>query len=562
MKKRVLALALSICMLIIGVLSACGGKQETTGGAEANGDEPITLQVLMYGINQMSGVQDDSVTKWVQEKTGITIDVLSTTGMNLDAELNAMIASDSLPDIVVGITPEQRQLLHDTDSIIPLDDLVEEYAPEVTNKKSGRTSLEFSRKYYSRNNDGKLYFLNLRGGDDFVAGFPTLAPYIRWDVYEKIGKPEVKNMDDLLNVLKQMQDAYPETEDGKKVYAISGFLADAAWNTYSLTAAEAFFGFRKLDMYGLAGANISEPEKMINAMDGADAPTWELIRYFNKAYQMGILDPETVTMKFDQWWEKVSAGQVLYAPLGVQGAAIMNDTEKAFLPIKFDEFTNESFTCNYSYSNGQAPYAITKACKDPARAMQLLNLAWSYEGAYTFANGVEGDTWEKVDGVPVLKADYVASLDAGERQAPLFATFIGPLANEETETPINLLNSMEYFKTYRQTGLVKGYCEYYGVDAPIENYITAKYHTWDEAYDRGVAPYTGDLKEIDNRTQEYVLTNIPRLVVAENDEEFEEMRQKFMADIDELEAYKLFEFRAPQYTQLVKEVQEMVEKSK
>jgi hypothetical protein len=366
-----------------------------------------------------------------------------------------------------------------------------------------------------------------------------------------IGKPEVKDMDALLDVLRQMQDAYPETEDGKKVYAISGFLADAAWNTFSLTAAEAFIGFRKLDMYGLAGAYTREPEVMFNAMDGADAPTWQLARYFNKAYQMGILDPETVTMKFDQWWEKVVAGQVLYAPLGVQGVTIMNDVEKAFLPVKFNEFVNDSFTCSYVYSNGASPYAITASCKAPERAMQLLNLAWSYEGAYTFVNGVEGDTWDMAGGTPTLKPDYVAALDAGNRAAPLFGTFCGPLMDEERGAPINLMNGIGYFKTHRQTGLVKDYCEFYGVDAPIENYLSAKYHTWNEAYDRGVTAYTGDLKEKDNRVQEYVLTNIPRLVVAESDEQFEAMRQQFMDEVYRLGAQELLDYRTPLYAELL-----------
>ena len=79
----------------------------------------------------MSGVQDDPVTKAVEEKLGITMDIISTSGMDLTAELNALIASDDLPDIVVGITPEQRQLLVDSEQIIPLDGLVEQYGGEM-----------------------------------------------------------------------------------------------------------------------------------------------------------------------------------------------------------------------------------------------------------------------------------------------------------------------------------------------------------------------------------------------------------------------------------------------
>lgn len=561
-KHKVILFAL-ILALLLSILVGCSDNSSTTDpSAKPNGgiheNDPVTISILMQGIRQMSGVQDDPVTRYVAEKTGITIDVTSDAGMNLDTELNAMIASDSLPDIIMAITPEQRKLLHDTHSIIPLDDIVKNYGPNITNKEEGRFALDYSRKFYSRNNDGKLYFINIRAGQDYNAGFPTVAPYIRWDVYQEIGMPKVEDMYDLLNVLKQMQDAYPETEDGKKVYAISGFLADAAWNTFSLTAAEAFIGFRKLDMYGLLGAMTSEPTKMINAMDGEDAPTWQLIRYFNKAYQMGIMDPEVVTMKFDQWFEKVQAGQVLYAPLGVADVPIMNDPNKTFLPVKFESFVNDSFTCSYIYSQGGASYAITKSCKYPKRAMQLLDFAWSYEGAFTFANGVEGDTWEIVDGIRNLKDEVVEAYNSGDREGPLFSTFFGPFMNEDN-TPINIRNSKAYFEKYKTTGIVKSYLEHYNIKAPIDNFNIAKYHTWDEAFDRCRPAFEGDLVEIDNRVREYVLTNIPRLVIAESDEEFEAQRQKFVDDIIQLGADRLVEYSIPNYEKAAQELAKMKE---
>ena len=112
----------------------------------------------------------------------------------------------------------------------------------------------------------------------------------------------------------------------------------------------------------------------INAMENADSPTWQLFQYWNKAYQMGILDPECVTMKYDQWVEKIQAGQVLYAPFSwFATVPVMNDPNKTFLPVTFENFENDSFTCSYAYTPGADPYAISKKCKYPERAMELLN---------------------------------------------------------------------------------------------------------------------------------------------------------------------------------------------
>ena len=536
-------------LLVLALMLPCAASL-------AEGQKPVTLTVLMHGISQMSGVQNDPVTKAIQERLGITIDVISDSAMDLNMQLNAMIASDDLPDIVVAMMPEQRQLLIDSDVILPLDDLIAEYGGEITNKEAGKVMLDYSKKLYGAGE--ATYFVNLHAGEDYDPGLPTVAPYIRWDIYEQIGAPEIKDMDGLLDVLKQMQDAYPQTEDGKKVYAISGCLADPGWNTFSLTAAEAFFGYRKLDNYGLAGTRTCDVTKYINFMENSDSETWELFRFFNRAYQMGILDPDCVTMKYDQWAEKIDAGQVLYTPFGWFGnAPIMGDDSKVFLPAKFETFNNDSFTCSYAYSQGQCAYAISKSCKYPEKAMELLNYAWSYEGAYTFINGIEGEDWEVVDGLPQLKPERVAALQEGTAEAPLFASFFGPYIDERTNTPTNLSRTTQYYENYMMTEHLKNYCEKYGIHAPIENYNTAKYYRWDEAWERGVAPYTDDLKEIDNRLQEYVLTNIPKIVLSEDDAAFEAMRESFMEDVNAIGAQELIEARQSNYEETVKSILEI-----
>ncbi len=571
MKKASKFFGVLLVMAIVLSAAGCGGNAGSTETGSAGGNtqksntaatqqelKKATISVLMHGVSQMTGVQDDPVTKEIEKLTGISIDVMSDSGMDLTTQLNALIASDDLPDIVVGITPEQRNVLLGADAVIPLDDLLAARGSEIASKGAGRFAVEFSKKYYSK--DGKLYFIPVRAGVDYQAGFPTVAPYIRWDLYKAMGEPEVKTMDDLLNVLKQMQDKFPKTADGKKTYAMSGCLADPGWNTFSLTAAEAFIGFRKLDNYGLVGTNIFALDRYVNGMESADSPTWKLFKYFNKARQMGILDPDTVTMKYDQWAEKIMAGQVFYVPFGwFATVPIDKDPGKIFLPIKFENFENDAFTSSYAYSQGQCPYAISKKCKNPERAMDLLNFVWSYDGAYLLSNGVKGESWDMVDGKPQMKDEYVRQLKAGEAKGPLFTAFAGPFMDERTDTPITLANSEEYFKQYNSSGMVKEYCDKYGVNAPIENFKKAKYHTWDEVWQYGLKPYEGELKEIDNKIKEYVLNNMPKIVLAKSDAEFEQMRVKIVKDVNSMGAQKLTDFRKPDYDAYISEILKLTE---
>lgn len=399
MKKKLIAVLVAMATLL-ALISGCAQKAapteknttstgtdvtETQGTASQEPEaerENVTLTILLHGGSTVSGVQDDPVTKAIQEKLGITLDVISTNGMDVTATLNALIASDDLPDIVVAVKQEQGQLLLDSDALLPLDDLVEQYGANIKQSESAQAAMSLTRQFSYQMEEN--YFIPVLTGENYTSGFPQVAPYIRWDIYEQIGAPAVENMDDLLNVLKQMQDAYPETENGKKVYAISGSLADGAWNNWSLTAIEAALGVRRVHTSGLAYTSTSDPSHLINGFEGDDAPVWRLFEFFNKAYQMGILDPEAATMKHDQFTEKIAAGQVLYTPFNAAGTLIENDPDKYFLPVPFEAYENDSFTCSYANSGGQFGYAISKSCEYPERAMELLDYEPNIQGSNLF----------------------------------------------------------------------------------------------------------------------------------------------------------------------------------
>lgn len=47
------------------------------------------------------------------------------------------------------------------------------------------------------------------------------GPYLRYDLYKQIGAPKVETSDDYLDILKKMQEIYPENENKQKVYGFS-----------------------------------------------------------------------------------------------------------------------------------------------------------------------------------------------------------------------------------------------------------------------------------------------------------------------------------------------------
>ena len=51
-----------------------------------------------------------------------------------------------------------------------------------------------------------------------------------------------------------------------------------------------------------------EFEDMFTVEDG---PLWKALSFYNKAYRMGIMDPEAFTMKNSQYDDKIKNGEVL-----------------------------------------------------------------------------------------------------------------------------------------------------------------------------------------------------------------------------------------------------------
>ena len=75
------------------------------------------------------------------------------------------------------------------------------------------------------NPDGKIYGLPTFEADTspttFSEEIPYSSPIMPWDYYKGVGAPKLNNLDDLLNVLKQMHEKYPKTPDGKPIVPIT-----------------------------------------------------------------------------------------------------------------------------------------------------------------------------------------------------------------------------------------------------------------------------------------------------------------------------------------------------
>ena len=233
----------------------------------------------------------------------------------------------------------------------------------------------------------------------------TYGPYIRWDLYTAIGSPALNTNEDLLPVLKQMQDKFPQSTSGKKAYGISLF---KDWDGNMMTLAK-----QPACMYGYDENGfqlLSADGKTTQSIVDSSSEYVRSLKFFYSANQMGVLDPDSSTQNWDTLYSKYQDGAVLYSPWPWLGQAAYNTVEnkaagKGFMYAPVQDMKIFSYGCT---PGNKYVISVGSQAQDPQRMVDFIDWLYSPEGImYSCAQtsgtcGPEGLTWEMKDGRPVL----------------------------------------------------------------------------------------------------------------------------------------------------------------
>ncbi len=213
-KTKILSLVLALA-LAVSMLAGCGGGEsgpvaENEGVLELEGAlcsaEPLTLTAhIHFGTNVF---EDDWY--WNVEgakATNITLHgTAASTSSDSNQEFNTMLVNQPLPDIIHGTSTQVREAGRDG-ALIPLNDLVEKYAPNI---KAAFEQFPDALAG-SLDTDGKLYYIPVIYDQEG----PTMGWYTRQDWLDKLGLEAPTNKDEFYNMLKAFREQDPNG-NGKK----------------------------------------------------------------------------------------------------------------------------------------------------------------------------------------------------------------------------------------------------------------------------------------------------------------------------------------------------------
>lgn len=397
--KKLSALML-VAMLSVSLLSACGGSSGSDVRASGNpdgpvtavrGGEPITLQVYSQTAN-FNGEMTGWFAQILLEKFNVKFNVIN----DEDGVYETRMESGDLGDLVTWGTDGKKYIDALTQGFLfdwEEDDILAEYGPYILENMPA--ALEKNRQISERETGkptlhgfGHNVAANSTDHEDF-----TYTWDLRWDLYAKLGYPEIKDLKDFADVLEQMRDINPTDDIGNPVYALSIWPDwDGTMIMYVKSTATAYYGFDEFEM-GLYDFDTGDFYPTL--LPGG--PYIEMLKFYNDLHRRGLLDPDSETQTWDPMIAKVQNGGTLFSIFNFSGSENYNserhlEENKIMLPVAPENA--RQYVHGLNVYGGSRIWSIGAKSQYPELVMEIINWLCTPEGRLTVDYGPKGLTWD------------------------------------------------------------------------------------------------------------------------------------------------------------------------
>ncbi|WP_165452694.1 extracellular solute-binding protein [Paenibacillus thalictri] len=380
------------CTALTGtLLAACGDSQpqsktadpKTGGAPAAQGDAKPAARgsatVALYDRGRVpaeEGTMDKNRwTEWVNKNGPTDVKYVLIPRNDSVTKYNTLFAAGDVPDVINEYDTAYRDLLYQQKQLLPLDDLIDKYAPNYKKLLADYPQL---RKAGTKP-DGKLYEIGRLQG--------TMSMYsliIREDWLKKLNLQVPQTPEELLKVAKAFTEQDPDG-DGKK-------------NTYGISLA-ADTGMAISKMFGDAGWVVKDG-KLTYDWDRAKASN----EFKKKLFDEGVADKDYLTdkngEKAKQDWLSGKLGiyamqhsQQLNPGLNNYQTLKKNVPAAEILPIPLPKTQFGQFSMNF-LNPAQMTTVVYRGAKDPVAAIKYIDFMATKETASMMKYGMEGVHWK------------------------------------------------------------------------------------------------------------------------------------------------------------------------
>lgn len=401
--KRWTALLLCVMVMALGA-SAMAEDVEYTGSIVKLSEEPVTLTMFLT-FDSSRFVTVTSYTELpcqieMANQTNVTIEYIHPTAGSEKEQLNLLISSGDLPDIIFynwnNFSSSLDQLYEDG-LIVDANDYIDEYCPNI---KAIWEEIPTAKRDMTTDN-GVLSFNQMQFSEPLKNTYSYL---IRADWLEAVGLEAPVTLDDWYEMLCAFRDndMDGDGDPSNEIPLTSGYdLND------DVRAVEGMYYAWGKDWKMHVGADGQ-------AIYGAYDPDYkEYLTLMNQWMNEGLIDPDFATNDKTQQDAKFlnSKAGALRSGLGagfgtfISGFGDEDIIVAAMSPVMKEGDTSYNFN-GYSAGVTKSSAVITTACEYPELAAMYLDMYYGGDGMMLANYGIEGESYTMVDGYPTL-SDYV-----------------------------------------------------------------------------------------------------------------------------------------------------------
>lgn len=396
--------------LVLGVLSPAVFADGAGGLVLPISDKLLELDMwtARIGLYRGDDYNDKASFQEMEKRTNIRINFELSAGTAYEEQFNLLMASRDLPDLILAQGWNVNASTYGQQgALLPIDQyleympnfsrILEEY-PEIRGQVTAA--------------DGHIYYMPNLALDGRV--LVQMFPQIRKDWLANLGLPEPVTVDDWYNTFKAFKEAYPDVTP----------YTPLDMNNLMMLFAPAF----GMDYRGVGTGFIIEDGKV--KYSPYEDRFKELLTFLNKLYSEGLMDPTYASGDYGSNYsalrEKV-VNDATGAWFGWAGS-FMN----TFRGLKADDPNfkigpvappkgpyGDQWHVSARWQASGLGIAVSAQTKHPIEAVKWLDYQYSEDGILLNNFGVEGVSYDMVDGYPVFKDHVFNNPDGLSREESL-----------------------------------------------------------------------------------------------------------------------------------------------
>lgn len=422
--KKWKVLAVLLCMVLC--LTNLAGCKKSEGGKEAdkqsaaNGktseeatvtpssnlnqegfpivNDPVTMTVFGSRDPNHAKWKDVRIFKEYEKMSNIQMDYQEVPNDGFTEKKQLLFASNELPDVFIrcSFTPaEITQYGVESQQLIPLDNLIEQYAPNLKKLMEKDSTI----KDAITASDGHIY--TLPSVDLSESGHISFKQFINTKWLKAVGMEVPKTTEDLKAVLHAFKDKDPNG-NGEQDEIPLGIRDTGA--IYSLGGS---FGLehQMRDTYNLVDG------KLHNWL--CDDEFKEYLQFLNELYTEGLLWSDYYKNDLASWRSNLASAAygVMYMPY----TDVFKNVEDQY--EGFDALTGPNGSSIWSDVNISdsviGAFAISNTCKEPEAAIRWVDYFYGDEGSVFCRYGIEGETFQYDENGQPQISDDIANAKEG-----------------------------------------------------------------------------------------------------------------------------------------------------